>query len=200
MSDINISYRQYWNEINSIVDETFQEAREHQTIPIEHLHETIDGHQWVIYTAYAFDVLKHSDNGDYSAEQFGAESLVKDGQTNWAVMVYGAMYGDCMDRTLLEWQDWNEIPEAQEEAKRVQIRDLGDSAFHPSSTPTEEAALSANLEAVAGPPDVQAMDFASEPVPLTEGFIDRVVDGLPSDDPADVSDQADTVDPSEPVE
>ena len=110
----NITEQEYVCQIREIVAEVFSEAREHQCDPAELLNETLDGHEWVIYTHRAQQVLTHSANADYSAENFGAESVVVDGAINWGGLAYGAMYGDCMDTHLPDGLDWNEIPEQEE--------------------------------------------------------------------------------------
>ena len=61
--------------------------------------ETIDGHQWVIYTAHNFDIMRFSDNSGYSAENFGAESLVKDGELDTAAIAFGALYADVTEHS-----------------------------------------------------------------------------------------------------
>lgn len=58
------------------------------------LHETLDGHQWVIYTHYNFDVLRYSSNHDAAADEYGGEELIKDGDMNWALLAYCAMEAD----------------------------------------------------------------------------------------------------------
>ena len=104
----------YFREIAEIVEQVFEQAKECQTEPLDVLHETIDGHQWVIYTYQSQRVLAHSNNADYSVENFGAESIVQDGQVHWAGLAFGAMYGDCMEVAPPDGMDWNEIPEAEE--------------------------------------------------------------------------------------
>lgn len=99
----DISYREYWDEIASLCSTIHEEAEEYQREPSEVLWETIDGHQWVIYTAYHFDVMKHSDNSGYSAESFGVETIMRDGDLNTAAIAFGCLYGDCLERL------WEEI-------------------------------------------------------------------------------------------
>ena len=65
----------------------------------ERLWETIDGHQWVIYTAYNYDVMRFSDNDGYSAENFGVDSIVKDGVLNTAAIAFGALYADVQEHS-----------------------------------------------------------------------------------------------------
>jgi hypothetical protein len=106
-----ITSHEYWQEIESLCKQVFEECQEYQREPCDVLHETLDGHQWVIYTRYAFDVLKHSDNDGAAIEEMGAEAATKDGVMNWALLVYCAMHQDCIDRAEF---DWNEIPEPLE--------------------------------------------------------------------------------------
>jgi len=39
------------------------------------LHETIEGHEWIIYTAYHLPIIQYSDNDEYYAHNFGGEFL-----------------------------------------------------------------------------------------------------------------------------
>ena len=94
----NITRTQYIEEIQSIDDNMVSEAINDRT-----LHETIDGHQWVIYNAYNSDVMRHSDNPDYYPDNFGnddASHVLKerglDGLHN--VIAFWCMYADVQDR------------------------------------------------------------------------------------------------------
>ena len=75
---------EYWTEIKGIAADLVTEAMEQaendkdkaeELINDSLLHETIDGHQWVIYYGYNLDVIKYSDNEGYYNDNFGAESL-----------------------------------------------------------------------------------------------------------------------------
>ena len=79
-----LTNNEYWTEIKSIADNLVLESMgdndndrpaAEEDIYDSRLHETIDGHQWVIYYGYNLDVIKHSDNEDYYDQNFGAESL-----------------------------------------------------------------------------------------------------------------------------
>jgi hypothetical protein len=66
------------------------------------LHETIDGHQWVIYYAYNLDVLKYSDNPDYMTDNFGDDSagsiLSEQGLNSLhSALAFWALYADVQD-------------------------------------------------------------------------------------------------------
>ena len=76
--------QEYWKEIEELADSIACEAMAdndndraaaEEDIYDSRLHETIDGHQWVIYYSYNLDVIKYSDNADYYSDNFGAESL-----------------------------------------------------------------------------------------------------------------------------
>lgn len=54
--------REYWEEIESLAQQVTKEARDDGRDIYDVLHETIDGHQWVIYYRFHTDVLGHSPN------------------------------------------------------------------------------------------------------------------------------------------
>lgn len=100
MSD-RITYRAYWTEVDSIVTNILEESREYKVSyddVQERVWEDVDGHQWVIYTRYHYEVLGHSENDGYTVENFGADSAVKDGQLDTAALAFGALYGDVSER------------------------------------------------------------------------------------------------------
>ena len=78
----NITSSQYWNEIQSMAVSIAEDAMLHcdnnrddaeELINDSLLHETIDGHNWVIYYAYNLDVYQYSDNSDYYIDNFGGD-------------------------------------------------------------------------------------------------------------------------------
>ena len=78
----NITSSQYWNEIQSLAVSIAEDAmaqcdnnREdaEELINDSLLHETIDGHQWIIYNAYNLDVYQYSANSDYYINNFGGD-------------------------------------------------------------------------------------------------------------------------------
>lgn len=77
-----ITSAQYWNEVDSLAKTIAEEAMQQsdndrsdaeELINDSILHETIDGHQWIIYYAYNLDVYHHSDNSNYLIDNFGNE-------------------------------------------------------------------------------------------------------------------------------
>lgn len=77
------------------------------------LHETIDSHEFVIYTHRNFQVLRCSSNDAAYADDFGEEGLVKDGNVNWPALTYCAMLADVRE----ELEDVQELFDAREEAE-----------------------------------------------------------------------------------
>ena len=65
------------------------------------LHETIDGHQWVIYTYYNLQVLQHTDNAEYMVDTFGGDEVVAATENGidslHCALAFWAMYADVSD-------------------------------------------------------------------------------------------------------
>ncbi len=103
---------EYWNEVNELADtiacEAMQETDNNrdeaqEIIDNVRLHETIDGHQWIIYYGYNLDVIKHSDNEDCYSDNFGSDALVSSLEeggmdTLHCHIAFWAMYADVQDR------------------------------------------------------------------------------------------------------
>lgn len=105
MSD-GITRDEYWKEIRELAQDLAQDAASGENGHDddarewlhERLHETCDGHEWVIYTYSSQCIVPHSRNDGYSAENFGAESVVSDDGVNWAALAYGCLYGDISEQ------------------------------------------------------------------------------------------------------
>lgn len=121
MSDI--TEREYFEQVQDVADECLERAKKRYTDDgqdmseafDEILHEIIDGHEWIIYTWKARQILMISPNESACVDDFGAESVVRDGRIHWEGMAFCAMHRDVVDRApdLQEVQD--EIDEAQGE-------------------------------------------------------------------------------------
>jgi hypothetical protein len=110
MSEITSS--DYWSEISSIAESLATDAvnacdgdKDDALDKINDymLHETVDGHQWVIYNAYNADVMRHSDNEDYYIDNFGTDDaghvLKESGLSGLHnVIAFWCMYADVQDR------------------------------------------------------------------------------------------------------
>ena len=99
-----INGRTYFLECKGIAVDVIKETRERnlgasveelREAISDYLWETIDSHEWVIYTHCAQRVLVESQNDGYAAspEGFGVE-VVRDGVVNWSGLAFGAMYAD----------------------------------------------------------------------------------------------------------
>jgi len=103
--------QEYWTEVRDIAKTLIEEAMAEMDNDVDEaielindtlLHETIDGHQWVIYCSYNLDVIQHSDNADYYSDNFGAEQLaasLEEGglSTLHCHIAFWALYADVQD-------------------------------------------------------------------------------------------------------
>ena len=110
MSDLNCEF-DYTKQIEAIARDLVKEAMEQsdndrddaeELINDSLLHETIDGHQWVIYCSYNLSVLQYSRNDDYMIDNLGEESAVealKSGGLSGlhTALAYWAMYADVQE-------------------------------------------------------------------------------------------------------
>lgn len=71
-----ITMQEYWKEVDEVAKEVADETREQdedRNWAFDRLWETIDGHQWIIYTwAYPW-VLMHTDNEDMLFDEMGTQ-------------------------------------------------------------------------------------------------------------------------------
>ena len=71
--------KEYETEIDELARTIVSEAREYSRDLSEVIHETVDGHEYVIYYAEARDVVSHPTNRDALFEDFGDEQSNADG-------------------------------------------------------------------------------------------------------------------------
>lgn len=94
-----ITYRDYWTEVAGLAKQITEEAKEYDRDIFDVLHETIDGHNWVIYTCKAQSIISHSSNDNYSVENFGVESILDERSLNWSAIAFGCLYGDVSEHS-----------------------------------------------------------------------------------------------------
>lgn len=108
---MTLTKREYYEEINSIAEALAKEAmrmrgnaREEaeELINDSLLHETIDGHQWVLYNAYNLEVLGASNNEnaltDVCGDEAAAAILVNEGiQGLHQALAFWAMLTDVQE-------------------------------------------------------------------------------------------------------
>lgn len=107
-----ITSTQYWDQISSIATELVSESMEQsdndrddaeEIINDRLLHETIDGHEWIIYYYYNQFVLQFTGNREayedfYSAEDIGNLVMEKGVDALNTTMAFFAMHSDVQDR------------------------------------------------------------------------------------------------------
>lgn len=108
MDEVSPTCREYWDEIDAIgrawlkEREPWQDGDDFQ----DWLHETLDGHEYVIYTFKALCIMLHTDNRD-AWEEYGFEA----GPMFDSQRAYCAMYQDVMDRLDYDPDDLDEEDE-----------------------------------------------------------------------------------------
>lgn len=124
MKRASITYHDYWKEVRelaqSILEETLRDLCDdgfldpeavRKTLD-ERLWETIDGHQWVIYTQYHYQVLVVSPNDDYALLNFGVDLSGGDPGVSLDVgylimqMAFGALYADVSEELWPLFDAW----------------------------------------------------------------------------------------------
>lgn len=99
----SITLSQYANECSDIARDIVDECQGDEERIQDRLHETIDGHQWIIYTYYALQILSHTKNDDAYFDDFGP--LTADGFSDAVTkMAFAAFMRDVQE----------DIPEALE--------------------------------------------------------------------------------------
>lgn len=84
--------RWYFEEVRSLAREALRENPKDEEARDEWLHETIDGHEYIIYTGKTLGVLLCSDNADAEEEETGEKS------TDDARRAYFAMRADVREQ------------------------------------------------------------------------------------------------------
>jgi hypothetical protein len=122
MNDLN-SKSAYWLEVNAIAaalvfecmsecDNDREEAEE--LLNDSRLHETIDGHQWIIYYAYNLPVLNYSDNTEYGIDNGLVDcQVIKDRSLNdfHTALAFWALYADVQNALDVAFNDFEEKAE-----------------------------------------------------------------------------------------
>lgn len=103
----------------ALADNDNDKAAALEEISDTRLHETIDGHQWIIYNAYNLDVIRHSDNSDYYIDNFGNEEagevLKRNGLDGLhTAIAYYAMYADTQELISDEMDKQTEETDSEE--------------------------------------------------------------------------------------
>jgi hypothetical protein len=110
----------YWSDVRDVAEELKQRIADGDFTDrdefLDALHETVDGHQRVIYTAQAQECLLYSDNDGAYFEEFGSEGAVQDGAINWSALAFAAFHRDIIEHLDAIGVDVNDpIPETEED-------------------------------------------------------------------------------------
>lgn len=105
-----------YNQYDEVTDRESAEELINDTL----LHETIDGHQWVIYYAYNLGVIQYSKNDSYMVDNFGGEaveSAVKEGGMSGlhTAVAFWCMYADVQEELESALDKYEEEHEEEEE-------------------------------------------------------------------------------------
>jgi len=110
----DITHREYWDEVESLATECVRLSQENDSDLSDEIHEMVDGHQWVIYTAYNYDVLKRTEADSEIEEHLEGETI--DG---WHAMLAKAAYfglaGDVGTRAATMLEEESEEDESDED-------------------------------------------------------------------------------------
>ncbi len=89
----DMTQRDYYEQCRAIAEECVKEAEGDEERAQDLVHESVDGHQYIIYTHYNMCVLRHSRNDSAYFDNFGP--LQADGFSDaMAKMAFAAMYQD----------------------------------------------------------------------------------------------------------
>ena len=97
----NITSKAYWDEIKSAASYIADEYNESDDW-YDAIHEYVDSHQWIIYTAYHADLVRNTDHPDAYLDMMSNEDIgnvVRDNGLEHAIMIqaFYAMQQDIID-------------------------------------------------------------------------------------------------------
>lgn len=97
--------QEYWKEVSSIISNLREEIKrgviEDEDGAREWLEQTVDGHEWVIYTAKSLEMLQHCKHEDdcFDVDPFTPET--KNASDVYRRLAYYGLLGDVMDEVVL---------------------------------------------------------------------------------------------------
>lgn len=101
---------EYWSEIHSIAAELRREAKAHDMDRDDAerwLCETLDSHEFAIYTGRAMLVLFHSDTDESAYFDAGGSTADWGDSIPWSALAYHAMEADVRARLDADGFDWD---------------------------------------------------------------------------------------------
>lgn len=120
--------QEYYSEVNAIAEALVSEAMAEHDNDVEQamdnitdsrLHETIDGHQWIIYYSYNLSIIEHSNNDDYMIDNIGLDSAgqaLQSGGLNGLhqAIAYWALYADVYELLQNKMDDFVDSLDSEE--------------------------------------------------------------------------------------
>lgn len=107
-----ITYSDYWTTVTEVADylaeivQTSEEIKEDFCLFYDTIHETVDAHQWVIYTFYNAQIMSYTDSPDAI---FDMGIGVPEGAESWTDIVLGfAFYAFYQDIEQNFWRRYDE--------------------------------------------------------------------------------------------
>ena len=87
---------EYIQEIKSLATDIIAESADSDVYMTDMVDDYVDSHQWIIYSRFNIDVLKHSENADYACSM-GLLGEVSHWDRLLTVSAYYAMRADIID-------------------------------------------------------------------------------------------------------
>ncbi len=116
-----MTQKEYWDDINGIVESIKEAVKEHGQDPHEALHESIDGHSLIIYYANIPYVFVYTDNIDAIMDQMGEIPSVSSGGTVYDALIpiaYYAVYADVTDKIDFDELEDEDNPRRKKRGKK----------------------------------------------------------------------------------
>lgn len=92
----NTQRAEYWDTINSIVNEAIEESKDQELDITDYIHESVDGSEYIIYYHKNIEVLQYTDNDEALFDNEGSATFDSTVSTLQRI-AYWAMLQDCMD-------------------------------------------------------------------------------------------------------
>ncbi len=107
-AESTLTEQSYYEEIRNIADNLAQETGGDTDVASERVHETVDGHQWIIYTHYNAQVLHCSRNEGAYFDAYGPLEGCESYSDVTVKLAFAAMCQDVHEELEDAIERWNE--------------------------------------------------------------------------------------------
>ncbi len=107
-AESTLTEQSYYEEIRNIADNLAQETGGDADVASERVHETVDGHQWIIYTHYNAQVLQCSSNEGAYFDSYGPLEGCESYSDVVVKLAFAAMCQDVYEELSDAIERWNE--------------------------------------------------------------------------------------------